>query len=124
MKNLILLIFLALGINSFGQSTTGTMCFQKKTYTVQDLITISSDDGINFHGTKEGDVQDEENSYYTSWWAEFTAQLNGNKLKANLSMEFEGMLEEYEQVWEFYLCNDTQFIILNDELYRSVTCPK
>jgi hypothetical protein len=123
MKNLILLIFLALGINSFGQSATGTMCFQKKTHTVQDLITISSDDGVNFHGTKSGSVQDEEISYYTSWWAEFTAQLNGNKLKANLSMEFEGMVEEYEEEWEFYLCNDAQFIILNDELYRPVKCP-
>jgi hypothetical protein len=123
MKNLILLIFLALGINSFGQSATGTMCFQKKTHTVQDLITISSDDGVNFHGTKSGSVQDEEISYYTSWWAEFTAQLNGNKLKANLSEEFEGMVEEYEEEWEFYLCNDAQFIILNDELYRPVKCP-
>ncbi len=123
MKNLILLIFLALGINSFGQSATGTMCFQKKTHTVQDLITISSDDGVNFHGTKSGSEQDEEISYYTSWWAEFTAQLNGNKLKANLSMEFEGMVEEYEEEWEFYLCNDAQFIILNDELYRPVKCP-
>ena len=121
MKNLILLIFLTLGINSFGQ--TANMCFQKKTHTVNELITISSDDGVNFHGTKYGSEEDEETSYYSNWSEEFTAQLSGNKLKANLSMEFEGMVEEYEEEWEFYLCTDTQFLIINNELYRSVTCP-
>ncbi len=117
------LLLLAPGFHSLAQSMTGTKCFQKKTYTVDDIITISSDDGINFHGTKNGTHVNDELGIYDYWVSEFTAQIKGNILVANISMEFEGQIENYEEEWELYLCNDAQFIIVSNDLYRLISCP-
>jgi hypothetical protein len=77
----------------------GLHCFEYINETLEEVITLKSEDGINFTGFIEGSVEDEANGYYTSYSQDITASLDGTVFKVVGIMEIEGFTEEFEDEW-------------------------
>ena len=121
MKKILLITFMALGLNSFSQNTSTRKCLEFNDEKNSNSMVIRSEDGKNYSGTLDTYYNDGE--YSASASIEFKAVLDGHKLKAQIKMEFEGEIEEYEEDWEYYLCGDANLLIINGNLYRTIVCP-
>ena len=96
-------------------------CFQRKTDTLESYITMDLPaDGADgaVSGSATGVIQDDAQSYYTSWQSTFTGERKGKDLKLSVETKIEDDDQKQDAVWTIEGAN----VLMDGDAYEPVDC--
>ncbi len=115
------LLAVAIAATSPGaQAAESCFGFRDKVTEAYVRIKLPKGDG-SVSGTVTGTVQDDEQSYYTSWESQFKGVRKGKLLKVSVETKIEDDLQKEKKTWE--MAADGA-IILDGDRYEPVDCSK
>lgn len=115
------LLSVALVLFAPGFAAAEEACYQRKTDTLESYITMTlPDDAADgpVSGSASGVIQDDAQSYYSSWQSTFSGTRAGKLLKLDVEMKIEEFDQTQYEEWVFQGDN----ILMDEDIYEPVDC--
>ena len=103
-----------------GTNSTNESCYHGTTETLDETIRISISQDNKVSGTIDASIEDDENGYYTTYGGDFSGELLGDKLHVTATMEIEGDVQEYTEIW--ILNKETGTLIKGNFVHQLTKC--